>query len=77
MTTSEQFSILKKTMALQWLGETFEFVDQTAIPGNETWIQATSTEQVIQAIRELKIRGAPLIATAALYELWRLECKGA
>lgn len=75
--TVQQLSALNKPMALRWLGQTFEFLDQTAIPASEIWTQVTSTEQVVGAIRELKIRGAPLIATAALYELWRLECQGA
>ena len=65
------------SLSLRWRGQTFEFLDQTLLPREEVWIQATNTNQVVQAIRELKIRGAPLIATAALFELSRLEMTGA
>jgi methylthioribose-1-phosphate isomerase len=44
-------------------------LDQTALPGEERWLQLTSAEEVAEAIRTLAVRGAPAIGLAAAYGL--------
>ena len=44
-------------------------LDQTLLPQSEEWITLTTKEEVWNAIRELKVRGAPAIGVAAAYGL--------
>lgn len=43
------------------------FLDQTLLPFKEKFIKTKDYKEVVKAIRELKIRGAPLIGIAAAY----------
>ena len=55
---------------LRWSGETdglLVLLDQTRLPGETVEIVCRSVEDVWQAIRELKVRGAPAIGVAAAY----------
>lgn len=45
-------------------GEIF-LLDQQALPHQEKWIDATSPENMMAAIKALKVRGAPLIGVSA------------
>jgi methylthioribose-1-phosphate isomerase len=40
-------------------------LDQTLLPHQETWIEIKTNEQMIEAIKSLRVRGAPLIGVAA------------
>jgi methylthioribose-1-phosphate isomerase len=40
-------------------------LDQTALPAEVRWLTITSVEAMIEAIRSLRVRGAPLIGIAA------------
>ena len=42
-------------------------IDQRKLPLDETWVEATSPEQVAEAIREMVVRGAPAIGIAAAF----------
>jgi methylthioribose-1-phosphate isomerase len=44
-------------------------IDQTLLPDEEVWIEMRSCNEVAEAIKEMKIRGAPLIGVAAAYGL--------
>ena len=44
-----------------------EIIDQTLLPGEERWIELATVEDVWEAIRALRIRGAPAIGIAAGY----------
>ncbi|MBT3425825.1 MAG: S-methyl-5-thioribose-1-phosphate isomerase, partial [Gammaproteobacteria bacterium] len=44
-------------------------LDQTLLPGREVYLECTSVSQVIKAIRELSVRGAPAIGIAAAYAM--------
>ncbi len=50
-------------------GETLRLLDQTLLPGEETWIDCHQLEQVCDAIRRLAVRGAPAIGVSAAYGL--------
>ena len=45
-------------------------LDQTKLPGEEVWIEMENKEDVWDAIKELKVRGAPAIGVAAAYGLY-------
>ena len=44
-------------------------LDQTLLPHEEKWLDIKSTEQMIDAIKKLQVRGAPLIGVAASLQL--------
>ncbi|HEX4652203.1 MAG TPA: S-methyl-5-thioribose-1-phosphate isomerase, partial [Granulicella sp.] len=54
---------------LRWGPQGLELLDQTLLPGEETWILCERPEQVADAIRRLAVRGAPAIGVAAAYGL--------
>jgi len=44
---------------LEWLPEGVNFLDQTKLPLEETYVLATDYRQVATVIREMIVRGAP------------------
>lgn len=54
-----------------------EILDQTALPHKEQWVDVTEVDQMDEAIRSLRVRGAPLIGVAAALCLGRyaLRCQ--
>ena len=51
-------------------------LDQTQLPQKEVWLESPTIEAMIHIIRELKVRGAPLIGVAAALQLGRLVEQG-
>jgi methylthioribose-1-phosphate isomerase len=52
---------------LWWLGHSLKVIDQTRLPGEETYLELHDLASVIAAIKQLRIRGAPTIGVAAAY----------
>jgi methylthioribose-1-phosphate isomerase len=53
--------------AVGWTGEAIEIIDQTLLPAEERLIRLTTTDEVVDAIQRLAVRGAPAIGvTGAL-----------
>jgi methylthioribose-1-phosphate isomerase len=52
---------------LEWKNNSLFILDQTKLPWKEEWIQCQKYQQVVDAIKKLKIRGAPAIGVAAGY----------
>jgi methylthioribose-1-phosphate isomerase len=52
---------------VSWAGNSLTILDQTRLPQQEIYIQTTDYRDVITAIKELKVRGAPAIGVAAGY----------
>jgi methylthioribose-1-phosphate isomerase len=50
---------------LEWTDKGIRFLDQTKLPTEETYVTATSYQQVADAIRTMVVRGAPAIGVAA------------
>lgn len=44
-------------------------LDQQLLPDQETWVQVENPDHMIQIIKDLKVRGAPLIGVAATLSL--------
>ena len=52
-------------------------LDQQALPHEENWIESKSPQEMVDLIRRLAVRGAPLIGVAAALELARYHERGA
>ena len=50
-----------------WCDDHVEMIDQTALPGRVDWLRSGTSCEVAEAIRSMKIRGAPAIGIAAAY----------
>lgn len=56
--------------ALEWQDDHLKIIDQTFLPDREVFISLFSVGQVWDAIRQLKVRGAPAIGIAGAYGLY-------
>ncbi len=55
---------------IEWLAEgKVRYLDQTRLPHEEIWVETEDYRLIAQAIRDLQVRGAPLIGVAAAYGL--------
>jgi len=52
---------------IKWRDGVVVTIDQTILPLKEEWIELRSCMEVASAIKEMKMRGAPLIGVAAAY----------
>jgi len=52
---------------IEWRSGVVVTIDQTVLPVKEEWIELKSCSEVASAIKEMKMRGAPLIGVAAAY----------
>lgn len=59
--------------AIEWKGRSLRFLDQTRLPREEVYVETEDYRDVVEAIKMLRVRGAPLIGVAAAYGL----CLGA
>ena len=50
---------------LEWTAEGVRFLDQTRLPLEETYVLATTSDQVATVITTMVVRGAPAIGVAA------------
>jgi methylthioribose-1-phosphate isomerase len=55
--------------AVRWDGRRLSVLDQTLLPGVETWLALTGARDTAAAIARLAVRGAPNIGIAAAYGL--------
>ena len=55
---------------IEWLPDgRVRYLDQTRLPQEEKWIETADYRVVAEAIRQLQVRGAPLIGVSAAYGL--------
>ena len=54
---------------IQWTGGTLWLLDQTRLPLQEINLEITRSQQAIDAIREMRVRGAPAIGVTAAYAM--------
>ncbi|MCX6022872.1 MAG: S-methyl-5-thioribose-1-phosphate isomerase [Chloroflexi bacterium] len=52
---------------IAWRGDHIVILDQTLLPGREVYRELRSVAETAEAIRTLRVRGAPLIGVAAAY----------
>jgi methylthioribose-1-phosphate isomerase len=54
---------------IEWKNGTVVLIDQTKLPNEAVWVKITDYLTMASAIKEMKLRGAPLIGVAAAYGL--------
>ena len=59
-----------ESAALSAAGRSLVILDQTLLPGEVRYLSLTETEDIVEAIRALRVRGAPAIGVAAAYGLY-------
>jgi methylthioribose-1-phosphate isomerase len=52
---------------LEWHDNKLTIIDQTRLPGQTVFLELTDYKDVVTAIKELKVRGAPAIGVASAY----------
>jgi methylthioribose-1-phosphate isomerase len=64
-------AVAPEMTALRWVeppaGPAIELLDQTRLPATETVLLCTSVDQLVDAIRRLVVRGAPLLGVAGAF----------
>jgi methylthioribose-1-phosphate isomerase len=58
---------MSRLKPIEWTGRSARIIDQTLLPNELHYEEITSPEAMFNAIRELKVRGAPLIGVSAAY----------
>ena len=53
--------------SVDWQGGTVRFLDQTVLPQQEAYVRTADPAVIAEAIRSLRIRGAPAIGVAAAF----------
>lgn len=56
--------------SIEWVEPSLRIIDQTRLPAEEVYLDLKSPEEVWDAIRQLKVRGAPAIGIAGAYGLY-------
>jgi methylthioribose-1-phosphate isomerase len=57
------------SLSIRFVNGTLEILDQTLLPAEERWVAIPNTEAMIEQIKKLAVRGAPLIGVAAALAL--------
>jgi methylthioribose-1-phosphate isomerase len=60
-------SQLEGVKAIEWVNGRVRLLDQTRLPHQEVYLELEGYLQMAAAIREMRVRGAPLIGIAAAY----------
>ncbi len=68
--SNQQNSDTEIFRAIEWKDDYLRVIDQTFLPSREIYTNLTNPGQVWEAIRNLKVRGAPAIGIAAAYGLY-------
>ncbi len=53
--------------SIEWIGGKVRFIDQTKLPADEIFVETADLAVLADAIRTLKVRGAPALGIAAAY----------
>ena len=54
---------------IDWKDGTVTLIDQTKLPNETVWVEISDYKTMASAIKDMKLRGAPLIGVAAAYGL--------
>lgn len=55
---------------LDWTGQSLRILDQTKLPRKEIYLDLQNAEDIWEAIRNLRVRGAPALGVAAAFGLY-------
>ena len=62
-----------RNIALNETGDRVLILDQTRLPGSVTYLELGTAEEIYDAIRRLKVRGAPAIGICAAFGMYVLS----
>lgn len=65
------------SQAIRYDQGNLSILNQQKLPGEEEWIIVETPEQMVEVIRSLKVRGAPLIGVSASFSLAQMAERGA
>lgn len=60
---------MSEIVPIEWRQGRVRLLDQTRLPGEVVWLDLETPEAVVEAISEMRIRGAPALGVAAGYAL--------
>ncbi len=60
---------LSEFTPVEWRGDSLAILDQRQLPAVETWIESSDYRDVVVAISNMSVRGAPAIGIAGAYAL--------
>ena len=60
---------MTEVQTIEWAGEKLRLVDQTKLPAETTIFEAARYQDVVRAVKEMRVRGAPALGVAAAYGL--------
>jgi methylthioribose-1-phosphate isomerase len=52
---------------IDWVGSAVRIIDQTVLPDREVWLDLTTVEDLVEAIKRLAVRGAPALGVAGAF----------
>ena len=52
---------------IDWVDDGVRIIDQTALPARESWLNLSTVESMVEAIRRLAVRGAPALGVAGAF----------
>ena len=58
---------MTEVKAIEWGNDSLRLLDQTRLPLEQHVLELRSYQEVVEAIREMRVRGAPAIGVAAAY----------
>lgn len=62
-------AIMDEIITLEYRPGVLRLLDQTLLPTEAVYLELTTAEQTVEAIKKLRVRGAPAIGIAAAYAL--------
>ncbi|EKT4523061.1 S-methyl-5-thioribose-1-phosphate isomerase [Pseudomonas putida] len=65
----ERLLAAEKVTGIQWRDGTLHLLDQRLLPAREHWLACTDVASVVEAIRQMAVRGASAIGISAAYGL--------
>ena len=63
-------------VSLRWAVDHLQLLDQRHLPGETRWLDCYTTDDTVEAIRSMVVRGAPALAIAAGYGLVLAAMRG-
>jgi methylthioribose-1-phosphate isomerase len=60
---------LNEIRPIQWAGDALRLLDQTRLPLEQVTLELRDYRQVVEAIRQMQVRGAPAIGVSAAYAM--------
>lgn len=61
---------MPRLKTIEWVDDKVRIIDQTQLPVNLAYVDITTIEEMFEAVKTMKVRGAPAIGVAAAFGLY-------